>query len=393
MADNKFLREQLELLRRKQTDINVEWQDVADFRGDHYGFYEHRDTSRKGSKIFYEYLDAGWIKDPEQNSQTTLEELERLKRELYKIQTEKLELNRWRREDARDELILEKICHAIENITPLSPPTALHANPNERAFALCFGDTHYGCEFELKGLYGEILNAYSPEIFEERMWALLHKVEEIIKKENIEVLHVFDFGDSIDGLLRVSQLWKLRYGVIESSIKYAEFISNWLNKLTENVNVKFQMVIDGNHSQLRLLDGKKNSFKDENMSKVILAFIKERLKNNPNFEVEENPTGMIFDTLVSYNILGTHGEFKDDARTLREFSQLYGTKINYLISGHLHHKKVEEVGQDIECIRIPSIIGVDDFGLSLRKASNASAKLLCFEEDKGIDIEYNIKLN
>ena len=34
---------------------------------------------------------------------------------------------------------------------------------------LVFGDEHYGAEFELKGLFGEIINSYSPEIFEKRM--------------------------------------------------------------------------------------------------------------------------------------------------------------------------------------------------------------------------------
>ena len=390
---NEFLREQLELLKRKQVDADLEWQDVADFRSEYTGSLEHRDTCRKGSKLLYEYLDAGWIAEPNEKIQSAREDLAKLQKERYKVQTEKIELNRWRREDARDELILEKIINAIENMEPVEPPTPLPTINKGKAYALCYGDCHLGVEFELNGLFGEVLNSYNPEEFECRMWKLFTKTKDVIEKEHINVLNIYDFGDSIDGLLRVSQLWKLRYGVIDSTIKYAEFISNWLNEFTKIVNVRFQMVVDSNHSQLRLINQPKNTFRDENMSKIILAFVKERLKNNPNFEIIENPTGMIFDELVGYSVLGSHGEYKNDAQALKDFSQMYGVNINYLIGAHLHHNKQEDIGRDVEYIRIPSIIGADDYSLSLRKVSNAGAKLICFEEGEGKTIEYYFKLN
>ena len=59
-------------------------------------------------------------------------------------------------------------------------------------------------------------------------------------------------GDFNDGILRVSQLMKLRYGVVDGTIKYADFISNWLNELTKYVRVKYQST-NGNHSELRML--------------------------------------------------------------------------------------------------------------------------------------------
>lgn len=393
MDEKQFLKEQLELLHRKRNDTNITWQDVADFRFEHKGYLENVCTVRKGYLLLKEYLDAGWVKEPsEASKQETSEELIELKRERYKLQTEKSELNRWLREKARDELIFEKIVTAIDNLEPINCPPPLACTVNEKVGVLCYGDCHYGAELDIKGLFGESLNTYSPEIFEQRMWRLLNKVENIITKERITTLHIWDFGDAIDGLLRVGQLWKLRYGVIDSTIRYAEFICNWLNEITKFVNVKFQMVIDSNHSQLRLINQPKNTFTNENMSKVILAFIKERLKNNPNFEIIENPSGLIYCNIFGYNILGTHGEFKNDGQVLKDFSSIYGVKLNYLISGHLHHKKQEEVGQDIEYIRLPSIIGVDDYGLSLRKTSNAGAKLLIFEENLGKTIDYDIKL-
>lgn len=51
MDKDQFLKEQLDLIKRKQTDSPIEWQDVTDFRADALGEIEHRDTIRKGSKL------------------------------------------------------------------------------------------------------------------------------------------------------------------------------------------------------------------------------------------------------------------------------------------------------------------------------------------------------
>ncbi len=375
----------------------MEWQDIADFRSEYVGQLEHRDTCRKGSKLLYEFMDAGWVNEPKEDNLTvdfgSPTEKIALQKERVKVQTEKLELNRFIREYSRDEQITQYIVNAICKLEPLTIPKEIYTTSNPRAHALCFGDTHLGADFCIKGLFGQVINEYSPEIFEERMWKLLEDTKSIIKKENIDVLNVYDFADSIDGMLRVGQLFKLRYGVVDQTINYANYISNWLNELSKEVVVRYQMIVDANHSQLRQLGQPKNTFKDDNMSKVILEFIKARLENNPNISIIENPTGMIFDNLCGYNIVGIHGEVKNMGNAIRELSSIHGVEINYLIAAHLHHGKYEEVGMDTEVINIPSVVGVDDYSLSLRKTSNPGAKLFVFEEGKGKNIEYYIKLN
>ena len=315
-----------------------------------------------------------------------------LEKERKKLQTEKIEYNKWLRENARDEMIFESIQESISNLTPLSYPACIPETKKEKEFLLCFGDTHYGAEFELKGLSGEIINSYSPEIFEKRMWQLLYEVNDICDKEDISVLNVAELGDFVDGILRVSQLMKLRYGVVDSTIKYSEFISNWLNQITQFVRVRYQNT-NGNHDQLRMLGQPKNTFTDDNMGKVISAFIKCRLENNPNFEFIENSTGYIYQNLAGYNILGIHGEVRNMEKSLHEFSKMYGVKIDYLLAGHLHHSKTQDVGSCSKVINIPSIIGTDPYAQSLGKVSNSEANLFVFERDKGLTCQYNIVLD
>lgn len=391
----EFLNRQFDLLTQRLTDPTIEWQDIADLRAEHIGEKEHRDTIRKGAKLFYEYLQAGWIRNPAENLPSTdietSAQIREMKKERYKIQTEKLELNRWLRENARDELIVEHICQAIRELEPLMIPDRIYSEPSNREGALLFGDEHYGTEFEIRGLNNEVINSYSPEVFESRMWDLLEQTISIIQKEGFSSIHVFSMGDFEDGLLRVKQLMQLRYGVVEGTVRYAEFISNWLNELSKYVQVRFQTT-SGNHTELRMLGQQKGTFTHENMSLVVEAIVATRLADNPNFVYIKNPTGYIFANILGYNLLGIHGEVKSMEQAIKDFSHMYRVQLDFLVAGHKHHSRNETVGINREVINVPSIIGVDDYSLSIHKTANAGATFLVFEEGKGKIIEYAIKL-
>ena len=328
------------------------------------------------------------------------EQRRELEKERKKIQTEKIEYNKWLREDARDELITEKIIEAIKEANSIDIPTPYEfqncylnrRKVSNKTGILCFGDEHYGVSYEIKGLNGEILNAYSPEIFEKRMWDLFTQVIDIVIKEELDTISIYSLGDFSDGILRIKQLFKLRYGVIEGSVKYAKFLVEWLNQLSKYVKIRFQMV-KGNHTELRLLGQPKGTFSNENMDYVVREMIRVCLNDNPNFEYIENPTGLIFETIYGQNFLGIHGEVKNMETALREFSNMYNVQIDYLIGGHLHHGASEEIGINREVIRVPSIIGIDDYSMELRKTANAGATMLVLEEGYGIKVKYPIKLN
>lgn len=373
------------------------WQGVADILNSLLCTEYTESKFRKQRQAFDKMFSANQSKFLSDNA--VLEEIKEQRRELEKerkkLQTEKIEYNRLVRENARDELIVEKIEDAVHQLQPFETPYEITPlSYDTRKAVLIISDAHYGVEFEIKGLFGDIINAYSPEIFEERMERLFQKTVDIIHQNNISELYVFDLGDGIDGIIRLtSQLMKLRYGVIDSTIKYANFLANWLNELSNYVRINFQMVKDSNHTQLRLCGASKGAFVDENMNKVMISLIKERLKNNPNVRITENPTGLVYANICGYNVLCIHGEVKNIGNAVNEFSRTYDTKINYLIGGHCHHSKVEEKGIDCEAISVKSIIGVDSYGLSLNKTSNAGTSLFIFESGLGKTCEYTIKLN
>lgn len=321
--------------------------------------------------------------------------LQTLKRDIQiernKLQAEKIENNRWLREYARDELICEKIIDAIKTTPSIKVPNIIPYQQSSCGHILAFGDEHYGTEFKICGLYGETLNEYSPEIFERRMWDLLSRVVSIIEKERITSLNVFSMGDYTDGIIRVKQLMKLRYGVIEGTIKYALFLANWLNELSKYVRVDYQMVV-GNHSELRLCGQPKGTFADENMGFVVQTMLESSLSQNPNFTMIKNPSGLIFGEITDSKVLGIHGEVKNMDRAIKDFSNTYNVLLDILIGGHMHHSKGECVGVNRDVVNVPSIIGIDDFSIDINRTSNAGASLFTVERGYGKVQEYNIKL-
>jgi len=380
----------------KDKDIIGSWNDVADVLNQLLGTHYGESKFRKDKATFDRMLNAN--RDMFVDSDKQLQDIRIAQRELEKtrkkIQTEKLEYSKWLREDARAEMVTEKICNAVRELKTLDIPEYIPPIHDHKSYLLCLADAHYGIEFEIKDLFGNIINEYSPEIFETRMWDLLNKVVQIVNKEHITELNVWELGDGLQGVLRLnSQLMKLRYGIIDSSILYANFLANWLNELSKYVRIKFQMVIDSNHNQLRICGAPKNAFVDENMSKSMLVLIKERLKDNKNIVILENPTGMDYSVLNTYAVLGIHGEVPNIKTAIDEYARAYQTHFDYLIGAHCHHKMNVEVGIDAECLTVRSIIGVDPYGMSLRKTSNPGASLFEFELGQGLTTQHSIKLN
>lgn len=373
-------------------------KEVGKLCNEAFGVSWDESAHRKKVKNYLEgYNDAkAEVGASDQQLQNMIEEDKRIKHEidkqLKKIQTEKLEYSRWLREEARDELIIDKFCDAVRSIEPLDLPEFIPPVHNKKSYILAFGDEHYGAEFCMKDLFGNTLNEYSPEIFEKRMWDLYSQVVEFIAKERIDTLHIFSLGDFSDGIIRTSQLMKLRYGVVDGTIKYANFISVWLNALSKYVHIEFSLAY-GNHTELRMLGAPKGTFMEDNMTKFVSELVKVRLEGNPNFRFVENPTRHIYTKISGYNILGFHGEVKNMELAIKDFSKVYGVQIDYLIAGHYHHSATSDTGMNSEVINVPSIVGADPHSLSLFKVSNAGAKMLVFEEQRGLVCDYRMKLN
>lgn len=374
--------------------LAVTWDEIANILNQLLDKSMTESAYRKKYQSYKKMLNASIKQCSDITDDKISNEILRLQKERNKIQTEKIELNKNIRELARDEMIIDRIHDAITTLPSFEKPEYIKPTHNNRSYLLTLSDQHFGIEFKVVDFYNNIINEYSPEIFKERMSLLFSKLLETIEKENIDEITIFELGDYIQGLLRLnSQLMQLRYGVIESALLYAEYMATWLNELSNYVRIKYSMVKNGNHDQLRLCGAPKNAFPDENMSYVIFSFLKERLKDNDNIIILDNPTGLNYAQMSGYICIGDHGETKNTAKYINDLSRTYQLPIDYLFTGHMHHSKQEEVGIDAEAITVKSIVGVDPYGKSINKTANAGANLFVFEQGNGKVCEYTYKLS
>ena len=306
--------------------------------------------------------------------------------ERKKLQTVNLEYNANLRSEARAEMFNEQVIEAIRNLKPIQFTKKLYKEPVLEATAvLCIADAHNGVEINMPSLFREVVNVYSPEILKARLNNLANQV--IKDKERFidyDKLIVFDLGDAIQGMLRLSDLSKLKTGVLQSAIDYAEMISQWLNFLSNELEVPIEYVcLGGNHCECRFLEKGRN-WEEENLGLVIQHVINLRLQNNPNITVDPY-SEFGFKTVQGVNILAIHGDdAKNDFDEISYWENYHNISIDILIMGHVHHGEQKTVGYgltgDKEVIKVPSLVGVDSFSKKCRKLARAGAKFMLFED-------------
>ena len=377
-------------LYRNKIELNLTNKEINEIINKELGSNYAESTTRCNSNSYNQGYNDGFEEALSKNSSEELKELElkqmEIKKERKKIQTINVELNKNLREQARNELWIEQLEDKIKSLKPLDIPELTYNTETEKDGLLIISDCHYGRKCEIKGLNGEIISKYNTNEFKTRMWNLLEQVVEDCEERNLNHLSIFNLGDFIDGILRVSQLKSLQEGVIDSTLEYSEFISTWLNELSKYITIDYYQC-NGNHDEVRVLTGKKNDFPHEQVGKIIHKFIKIRLENNENIKIHDCNNDMIYTNILGVNVLGYHGEDKNLINSIRYFRSLYKQPIDIIFGGHLHRTSIETEGiaeyGNCECIRVSSICGVDDYSTKLQKASRAGASMFIFKKGKG----------
>ena len=387
---NEFLREQLDLLKRKQVDVNLEWQDIADFRSEYVGSLEHRDTCRKGSKIFYEYLDAGWVKPPSEQSDNTdlissSSEIIKLKKEQIKTSDQRIELNRLIREQARKESFLEMVQNIIcKNVDPINIDVNYNFFAGENDLLCHLTDIHTGIKID------NWKNIFNEDILKQR-----------IEKYTSDILEIRDFhksqdcyivvGEILSGLIHNNLRLQNNMDLMEQFKYIAELISSMFIKLAEGFNHVYMYTTPGNHS--RIVAKKEDSIDGENMDLLLPFYLKARLQNIKNVSICDNniePEIAMFN-IRGNNIFSAHGHKDSPKSVVQNFTMLFGIKPNIVLLGHRHTNALTTV-YDTKVIESGCVSGSDDWIVSNRKA-NKPEQTVSVIDANGLKCLYDIQLD
>lgn len=315
-----------------------------------------------------------------------------LKKEKYKLQTLRIDENRVIREDARKELLLEEIKASIGRV---QSPTfnILPSSRNERGFLLGMADIHLGKIFE------SVNNKYDENILHTRMEQLLSEVVYLCSHEKIKTLDIVNGGDNIEGMaLRISQLMNLQIGMTDMTIRFSRMMVEWLNRLSQYVQIRYHHVLSSNHSELRPLGTKAGQFPKEDMERIIHMYIHDMLQDNSRVQVPEYKSDYARFNICNYLFYAKHGhQIKNVKSAIKDLSMLHREFIDYLVLAHYHHPESialhEGTTNDCELLMLPSIMGSDKFSDTILTGSKAGAKMFIVEENKGIVNDIRIKLN
>ena len=382
---NEFLREQLDLLKRKQTDDTVEWQDVADFRSEYVGDLEHRDTVRKGSKLLYEYIDAGWVNEPKDNIMSDSSELIAMRKERIKLSDARVDYNRLIRQEARKESYADMVKNIIcQNVEPINIPVH-YTLFNSTTDLLChLTDIHTGIEIH------NWKNDFDEDVLRHRIEKFTSDILDIRGQHGSENCYLV-IGEILSGLIHSNLRLQNNMDLMEQFKYISELISAMLIRMANHFNHIYVYVTPGNHS--RISPKKEEALDGENMDVLLPFYLKARLQNIENISICDNniePEIAMFN-IRGNNVFAAHGHKDNPASVVQNFTMMFRIKPDIVLLGHRHTNGLTTV-YDTKVIESGCVSGSDQFATSIRKV-NRPEQTVSVIGDNGLICLYDIKLD
>ncbi len=391
--DELTVKEKAALVRqiadKKQGAVDTDWSEICD----QFDLSVNAETLRKAGVGIKLAADANMLGETAVSVDLSGGYVERQKmRDLTR------QVNAMYRTESRSELLREQVAEAVKNLPSFSFTTYTEYNPNEnnRSLVLGFGDFHYGADINVRGLKGETLNEYNHVVFERRMEKLFHEVVKIIRQEDVHTIYLMLVGDLIDGLLRQSQQMRLEFGLIESTIRLSEYMAFWIAQLSDYAEVHVHAAL-GNHSEIRPLKSKNREFEEENLEKIIMWYLHERLKDSHNIFVDADCNRYTLIDVQGFSFLILHGDGEKNIPLIAQDAiNMYAEPIDFFICGHRHKEQEYPMGMtdsgNSVIIRVPSICGTDKYAQSKGYGGRPGAIAMVIERGYGRRCVYPIQL-
>lgn len=374
------------------------WKSINNIVNEQLGIDEesYRDESafRKRYQAAKKFYDEVFSKrEPDEYQKELQIQKRELAKERQKLYATKVEYGRDIRQQSRFELFYENIKESIDTLPLPEFYPILNELDSEKEYVLTIADIHAGARFTSEN------NEYSLDICKYRFQLLLGETIKYVRDKGLSKIKVICLGDSIQGLLRLSDLKLNETSVVEATVFVSRMISQFLNELSAYCNVDYYHTPTSNHSQTRPLGTKASEIASEDVEFVISNYIKDMLNNNNRVSVSLNAgKEYIKVPILDYNSLAMHGhQLKGVSNSLRDLSQLHRTFYDFIFVAHFHGANEIVVGEsvvaDTEVLVCPSFIGSDPYSDSLHRGSKASCKIFGFDYYKGHTDTYKIVLN
>ena len=292
-----------------------------------------------------------------------IDEIQKQKDELFKetvkLRDKKREIRNDLRKMARyenlEQVLIEKLGKQTEKIIEKSvdykPMIDVEAS-------LLVSDIHYGIEIN------NSVNKYNKDIAEERLWKLFRYAFSYCKLNQVSTLNIELLGDLISGTINVSNRVEQEEDLIEQIIDIADILSKCINYLSKNIpNVNVRCVF-GNHS--RVNPNKKDNLNRENYERLIFKYIQLKTNGINEFMTSGKEDYLVYSLQDSRIIVCTHGDKDIKSNILTNYNSILGFVPDEIHLGHWHAYE-EKDDNSTEIVVNGSVVGTDDYALSIRK--------------------------
>lgn len=313
--------------------------------------------------------------DTEYTDDDAFIELENLKMEVYKekvkLRDQRRELNKILRKDARFENLRDIMTEHLEELGRLTKIEVKPMSKKEVGATLMLGDMHYGTTVDTQ------FNYYDTEVCRERFWQVINKTIEYCKVHKVTHLNVELLGDMVSGIIHVETQVSNEEDVIAQIVNVSELLANGIQELANNIPMITVYSVYGNHA--RVNPNKKDSINCENFERLIPEFLKLRLNGVKVIDSKS-------DDFIKYNAFGktfviSHGDKDKVGTVVADYQKMFKNSVDEVHMGHFHSFKYLNES-DIPVVINGTLMGGDNYALSIRKTGNAMQTLIVYGNDE-----------
>lgn len=309
-----------------------------------------------------------------------------LQMERQKFYDQRNAFNRLIRERSRQEELNEILVEAVRfGNLPQLHYVRFDIAPSDNDLLVSLNDIHYGANVS------NFWNTYNSDVCREMMCRYLDRIISIGETHRSENCVVWANGDEISGNIHQSITVTNKENVIEQIKGVSELIAEFLAELSRHFNNVTFVSVAGNHS--RIEPNKDRALISERLDDLVEWYLGARLQNFENVTIgggEKIDHTIYLVDIRGQTYCGVHGDFDGSASKVQALQAMAGRPIYAVLSGHLHHNKVDEV-QGVKTIMAGSFLGMDDYCVQKRIVGRAE-QMVCVCDENGVRCSYDIPL-
>lgn len=300
-------------------------------------------------------------------------------RELYKmsvrLRDQRRELRKWDTSAARYEHLLDVVKESIENM-PRFTPTQNYKNDNKsrNTAILMLSDWHYGAVVDTQ------FNHYDTETAVERANTIFNKCVSHCLNHRVGDLYIEINGDMIHGLINVSNRVQSEEDVIEQITQVSELLATHINNIKKYFNKITVVITIGNHG--RLMPDKKQNIGKENFEKLIPEILGLRLDKDIRL-IHSQSEDFVEYSCGDRKIFVTHGHYDKVSKVYTDAIRLCQYIPDEIHLAHTH-SYVDVLEGNTKITVNGSLMGSDDYAVTLRKNTKPSQNLIIYNPERCI---------